>query len=108
MWVWQRAKSGATAGRSFFTAALALALTAALFTPQTAEARHRSTSHHRAKAPVNWANVSLTDPKKDAALIIDGVSGRVLYARNAHALRHPASLTKMMTLYLLFESMKRG
>ena len=107
MWLWQRAKSGATAGRSFFTAALALVLTTALFVPQAAEARHRATSH-RAKAPVNWANVSLTDPKKDAALIIDGVSGRVLYARNAKALRHPASLTKMMTLYMLFESMKRG
>jgi D-alanyl-D-alanine carboxypeptidase len=32
----------------------------------------------------------------------------VLYARNANALRHPASLTKMMTLYMLFESLRRG
>ncbi len=31
-----------------------------------------------------------------------------LYSRNADAERHPASLTKMMTLYLLFESLKRG
>jgi len=110
MWVWQRAKAGAAAGRSFFTAALTLALTAALFAPQPAFARHRAAAHstRHAKAPVNWANVSLTDPNKDAALIIDGVSGRVLYSRNAKALRHPASLTKMMTLYLLFESLKRG
>jgi D-alanyl-D-alanine carboxypeptidase len=110
MWLWQRAASGATAGRGFFVATLALALTAVLFVPP-ASARNRAAAHHstrHAKAPVNWANVSLTDPKKDAALIIDGVSGRVLYARNAHALRHPASLTKMMTLYMLFESMKRG
>jgi len=49
-----------------------------------------------------------TDPVKDAALILDGETGHVLYARNADAERHPASLTKMMTLYLLFESMKRG
>src|SRR5690349_11885674 len=50
----------------------------------------------------------LTDPEKDAALILDGETGRVLYARNADALRHPASLTKMMTLYLLFEQLKNG
>ena len=50
----------------------------------------------------------LTDPEKDAALIIDGESGRVLYSRSADALRHPASLTKMMTLYLLFEQLKSG
>jgi D-alanyl-D-alanine carboxypeptidase len=49
-----------------------------------------------------------TDPGKDAALIADGETGRILYARNATAERHPASLTKMMTLYLLFESLKRG
>src|SRR5258707_15864001 len=48
------------------------------------------------------------DPVKDAALIADGEPGRVLYARNATAERHPASLTKMMTLYLLFEALKRG
>ena len=50
----------------------------------------------------------LTDPGKDAALVLDAETGRVLYARNADALRHPASLTKMMTLYLLFEQLKNG
>lgn len=43
---------------------------------------------------------------RDAALIVDGKSGEVLYERNAAAERHPASLTKMMTLYLLFEALK--
>lgn len=51
---------------------------------------------------------SPTDPSKDAALILDGETGRPLYSRNASAERHPASLTKMMTLYLLFDAMKRG
>jgi D-alanyl-D-alanine carboxypeptidase len=32
----------------------------------------------------------------------------VLYSRNATLSRHPASLTKMMTLYLLFEALKKG
>jgi D-alanyl-D-alanine carboxypeptidase len=51
---------------------------------------------------------SPTDPEKDAALVIDGSNGKVLYARNETAERHPASLTKMMTLYLLFEALKNN
>jgi D-alanyl-D-alanine carboxypeptidase len=51
---------------------------------------------------------SPTDPRKDAELVIDGATGKVLYARNQNAERHPASLTKMMTLYLLFEALKAG
>jgi D-alanyl-D-alanine carboxypeptidase len=43
---------------------------------------------------------------RDAALVVDGKSGQVLYARNSTAERHPASLTKMMTLYLLFDALK--
>lgn len=45
---------------------------------------------------------------QDAAIIVDGVSGRVLYERDAYEIRYPASLTKMMTLYLLFESFESG
>lgn len=41
-----------------------------------------------------------------AELVIDVDSGRVLSAVNATELRHPASLTKMMTLYLLFEAIQ--
>ncbi len=51
---------------------------------------------------------SATDPDKDAALVLDGISGKILYARNESAERHPASLTKMMTLYMLFEALKAG
>ena len=47
-------------------------------------------------------------PEKDAAIIVDGATGKVLYERNADAIRYPASLTKMMTLYLLFESLEKG
>jgi D-alanyl-D-alanine carboxypeptidase len=51
---------------------------------------------------------SPTDPAKDAALVVDGATGKILYARNETAERHPASLTKMMTLYLLFDALKHG
>jgi hypothetical protein len=43
-----------------------------------------------------------------AALVVDANSGSVLHAANADALRHPASLTKIMTLYMLFEQVEAG
>jgi D-alanyl-D-alanine carboxypeptidase len=45
---------------------------------------------------------------RDAALVLDANSGKVLFSRAADALRYPASLTKMMTLYLVFERLERG
>jgi D-alanyl-D-alanine carboxypeptidase len=86
--------------------AAALVLLAGLNTP--AFARHR----HAAKAPAHRGVVRMpaspTDPDKDAALVVDGATGKILYARNETAERHPASLTKMMTLYLLFDALKHG
>ena len=38
----------------------------------------------------------------DAAIVVDAKSGKVLYSDQPDAKRHPASLTKMMTLYMLF------
>lgn len=40
-----------------------------------------------------------------AAIVLDANNGEVLHAEYADAARYPASLTKMMTLYLLFEAM---
>ena len=45
---------------------------------------------------------------KYAAIVIEEDSGRVLFARNADSMRYPASLTKIMTLYLLFEDIAAG
>ncbi|OCW56559.1 penicillin-binding protein [Hoeflea olei] len=47
-------------------------------------------------------------PDKYAAIVVDAKDGRMLYGANANELRYPASLTKMMTLYLLFEAMEQG
>ncbi len=56
--------------------------------------------------------VATTNPAqanaKYAGLVIDAKTGKVLYERNANAKRYPASLTKMMTLYLIFEDLKSG
>ncbi len=96
MFLRRRAFLGAIAKRNFsvlLPAAIGLILALA---PQAAQARH----HYR--------HVSLTYPNKDAALILDGETGKVLYARNADLRRYPASLTKLMTLYLLFDALKQG
>jgi D-alanyl-D-alanine carboxypeptidase len=43
-----------------------------------------------------------------AAIVVDANSGQTLHAANADSLRHPASITKIMTLYLLFEQLEAG
>jgi len=43
-----------------------------------------------------------------ASIVVDANSGAVMQATNADSPRHPASLTKIMTLYLLFERLEQG
>ena len=57
--------------------------------------------------------LSLTIPSeaassKRASMVIDANTGTTLHASQADELRHPASLTKLMTLYLLFEEIEQG
>lgn len=44
---------------------------------------------------------------RSAAIVIDASTGAILHESNADASRYPASLTKMMTLYLLFEAIEQ-
>lgn len=79
---------------------LSLAAVAAALTinSDAAVARH----HHRISIHHHHARAEGYDPPF-ASIVVDGNSGAVLQASNPDALRHPASLTKVMTLYLLFE-----
>lgn len=43
-----------------------------------------------------------------ASIVVVEATGEVLHARHAEKLRHPASLAKVMTLYLLFDAIERG
>jgi len=43
-----------------------------------------------------------------ASIVVDVATGEVLHASNADATRYPASLTKMMTLYMVFEALEQG
>ena len=48
------------------------------------------------------------DTGRHAVLVVDANTGRILHERSAGALRHPASLVKLMTLYLIFEQIEQG
>lgn len=45
---------------------------------------------------------------KYASIVVDANTGKTLHASSSNSQRYPASLTKMMTLYLLFEAMHEG
>src|SRR5258708_4624753 len=78
---------------------LATITTAVIFTTHTADARRSRHRHHEQRESYSPAFSSI---------IVDGNSGATLTAKDADGLRHPASLTKIMTLYLLFERLESG
>lgn len=80
------------------------AVAAALTINSDAAVAHR---HHRISIHHHHARAEGYDPPF-ASIVVDGNSGTVLQASNPDALRHPASLTKVMTLYLLFERLDAG
>lgn len=53
-----------------------------------------------------WGTVAAVAQSRHATLVVDGNTGNILHAEAADELRHPASLTKMMTLYLAFEQIE--
>ena len=76
----------------------------AIITTESAQARrhyrHHEVSHHH-DSDDDYS-------PKFSSIIVDGNSGAVLEQNSPDGLRHPASLTKMMTLYLLFERLDAG
>ena len=54
------------------------------------------------------ANAGAALAAQAAAIVVDAKTGKVLYSSSPDARTYPASLTKMMTLYLLFEALDSG
>ncbi len=103
---------GALRMGSFRLAPLAagVCLAAALTSLAASSAQARGRHHWR---PARVAHVGSgapaeVDASKFSAIVVDANTGRELYGVNENALRHPASVTKVMTLYLLFEQLERG
>jgi D-alanyl-D-alanine carboxypeptidase len=59
------------------------------------------------RTPSSWVPNPAVNGK-DAYLVLDATSGRELVADRADELRHPASLTKLMTIYLTFSALDSG
>jgi D-alanyl-D-alanine carboxypeptidase len=85
----------------FALAAVGLALLGSSIAIDSAEARGRR--HHR---HVTAKHQGYTPPY--AAYVVDANTGKTLYAQNENELRHPASITKVMTLFMLFEQLEKG
>lgn len=54
-----------------------------------------------------FANDALAKKNKHAEIVVDAETGLILHQVNGSAKRHPASMTKMMTLYLVFEALEQ-
>lgn len=59
------------------------------------------------KKSVNPANSQVVNNNNFSVLAVDANTGEVLFAKNAHEYRYPASLTKLMTLYVVFDLLDR-
>ncbi len=70
-------------------------------------AYHAHVRHHAHHGPRHF-HAATGGASATAAIVVDGATGRVIYGMNEDAPRHPASVTKVMTLYLLFEALEKG
>src|ERR1700678_2378272 len=85
---------------------------AAIFTTDTADARHYRHRYHAYHAYHHYHARHHEEQEsyspQFSSIIVDGNSGAILSSNNPDGSRHPASLTKIMTLYLLFERLDAG
>jgi D-alanyl-D-alanine carboxypeptidase len=86
---------------------LVLVLALAVANWDTAEARSPRHHHHRRATHKRVIHGRNYNPPY-AAIVVDADTGQVLHDENADEPRHPASLTKIMTLYLLFGQLESG
>ncbi len=104
-------RSEALNGLRWGAVALGAIAAGLIFTSDSADARHHYRVHvhfiRHATGVHSRARAESYSPPF-ASIVVDGNTGRVLHETNADALRHPASLTKIMTLYLLFERLDAG
>jgi D-alanyl-D-alanine carboxypeptidase len=97
-----RVSTGASLGLRCGVAVLACAFAVLSLSATDADARSKRKYFKRSTAAATTA-----DPRY-ADIVVDANTGDVLHATQADAIRHPASLTKIMTLYLLFERLESG
>ncbi len=107
-------RSGAQYGLRLGVLALSATTAIVAFTTEADAWHHRHarahyvhTAHRSAHVSHRHAHAEEYSPPA-ASIVVDGNSGNILQATNPDSIRHPASLTKIMTLYLLFERLDAG
>jgi D-alanyl-D-alanine carboxypeptidase len=110
-----RVRSEPVSGHRAFILGVAAIGAAAIFSTDSADARyHRYYVHYARHAnavasPRAYHHLHAEGyAPPTSSIVVDGNTGEVLHASNADSVRHPASLTKIMTLYLLFERLEAG
>jgi D-alanyl-D-alanine carboxypeptidase len=101
-WVSVEARQGLRCG----FLGLAAGAAALMITSDAAVARRHHVQYAHSGRVRHHAHEEYSPPA--SSILVDGNSGAVLQASNPDASRHPASLTKVMTLYLLFERLDAG
>jgi D-alanyl-D-alanine carboxypeptidase len=92
---------GAPSGLRWGIFSLVAVMSVLALSSETSDARAR-------RKHVPSSEASSSEEPRYSDIVVDGNSGAILHASNPDALRHPASLTKVMTLYLLFEQLDAG
>lgn len=58
--------------------------------------------------PFNWVRANELASNASSVIIIEPTTGKIIYERNSHERRHPASMTKIMTMLLVMENIEKG
>jgi D-alanyl-D-alanine carboxypeptidase len=109
---------GVARGLRFSVFGLAAAVIVLTVVPDSADARRyrrhgagQQTAHQVTKQVKRVSRHTVRESGYSppfASIVVDVNSGKALEEKNPDSLRHPASLTKIMTLYLLFEQLQAG
>ncbi len=101
----QQERCGSRGGGSRASKIIAVAFAVAAvfgFGARDAQATHHGHYH------IRMGTVGFEPVRVSGSIVLDADTGRVLSESNADAITYPASLTKMMTLYLTFEALNTG
>ena len=92
--------------RPLTSSALAIAALLGAMAPATGALAHAH-RHGQGHARFQISNITYGEPK-GTAIVMDAGTGEILYAERADSPRYPASVTKVMTMYLAFEALASG
>ena len=98
--------AGVTRGRVLSVMALC-GLAGAVFFSGVSGVEAKTKKHRKVPSAATASQSGFLAPRY-AAMVVDANTGKILYAEHENELRHPASVTKVMSLFMLFEQLEKG